>query len=72
MRNPILSARDALYIAAQHGLSIRSSRQHKKLIRERIIAAREAQVRSFPRKSAVRHFDESMMVLAQTVIVLML
>ena len=64
MRNP-LSARDALNIAAQHGLSIHTSGWHRKMIRDGIIAAREAEAKptTLPRKTAVRHFDDSMIIL---------
>jgi hypothetical protein len=55
-----LSVRDALNIAAQHGLSIRHSQKQRALIRDCIIMAREASRRQMvnaPRKTAIVIFD---------------
>ncbi len=58
MNRHTLSVRDALNIAAQHGLSIRQSQKQRGLIRDCIIMAREASRRpDIPRKTAIVIFD---------------
>jgi hypothetical protein len=59
MHRHTLSVRDALNIAAQHGLSIRHSPKQRSLIRDCIIMARESSWRPdhLPRKTAIVIFD---------------
>lgn len=60
MNRHSLSVRDALNIAAQHGLSIRHSTKQRTLIRDCIVMARESSRRppiDAPRKSAIVIFD---------------
>jgi hypothetical protein len=60
MNRHTLSVRDALNIAAQHGLSIHHSAKQRALIRDCIIMARESSRRppiDVPRKTAIVIFD---------------
>lgn len=63
MHRHLLSARDALNIAAQYGFHIHASTWQKKMIRDGIVQARHKEARPDPntrRKTAVRYFDEYM------------